>query len=201
METDWLEIVLEKHRRKNCILFTRESPCLQNLLEILRRQSRLTVVQWALDCAEETAARLYQRVPEDHRPQEALELCRLWAHGTIRMNEAKPAILAVHAAAKETDDPVTAALYHALGQGCSAVHTETHAIGLPMYELTALALEYGLENCRAVVENQIHHYEALLLYRESHEEKGPWAPFLLRKRPNREQLLYEKKHRDAGFPV
>ena len=101
------------------------------------------------------------------------------------MNEAKPTILAVHAAAKETGDPVTAALYHALGQGCSAVHTEAHAIGLPIYELTALALEYGLENCRAVVENQIHHYEELLLYRESHQEKGPWAPFLLRKRPNR----------------
>ncbi|HIS49735.1 MAG TPA: hypothetical protein IAA80_04435 [Candidatus Gallacutalibacter pullistercoris] len=201
METDWLEIVLEKHKRKNRVLFTRESPCLQNLLEILRRQPRLAVVQWALDCAEETAARLCQRVPDDPRPQEALELCRLWVHGTIRMNEARPAILAVHAAAKETGDPVTAALYHALGQGCSAVHTEAHAIGLPIYELTALALEYSLENCRAVVENQIHHYEALLLYRESLEEKGPWAPFLLRKRPNREQLLYEKKHRDAGFPV
>lgn len=193
METDWLEMVWQKYKRKNRVLFTRESPCLQNLLETLRRQGRLTVVLWALDCAEETTARLDQHVPQDQRPRETLELCRHWARGEARMNEAKSAILAVHAAAKETDDPVTAALYHALGQGCSAVHTEAHAIGLPMYELTALALEQGVENCRIVIEDQIHHYKELLLYRVSHQENGPWAPFLLRKRPNREQLRYEKK--------
>ena len=59
------------------------------------------------------------------------------------MPVAKRAILDVHAMAKLMDDPVDAALCHAVGQGCSCVHTPKHALGLPVYELTAVFLTGG----------------------------------------------------------
>lgn len=64
------------------------------------------------------------------------------------MPAARRAILAAHAAAKETADPVSIALCHAIGQACGTVHVETHAIGLAMYELTAL-VRLGLEGSAA----------------------------------------------------
>lgn len=53
------------------------------------------------------------------------------------MPVAKRAILDVHAMARDMDDPADAALCHAVGQRCSCVHTPKHALGLPVYELTA----------------------------------------------------------------
>lgn len=59
---------------------------------------------------------------------------------------AKKAILDSHAVAKETEDRIYAALCHAIGHYGATVHVETHAIGLPFYELTAIVMECGYNN-------------------------------------------------------
>ena len=83
-------------------------------------------------------------MPEEGRPAAAVAASRAWAAGALRMPAVRPLILACHAAARETDRE-NAALCHAVAQGCSTVHARGHALGLPIYELTALALRFGLE--------------------------------------------------------
>ena len=134
----------ESRRRRGCsILFTPDSPCLMGLRPMLEGADRVTVAMWGLEQADRVAHILSDSHPEHDEPAEAVRLCRLWLHGEVKMPEAKRAILDVHAMAKLMDDPADAALCHAVGQGCSCVHTPKHALGLPVYELTAVFLRGG----------------------------------------------------------
>lgn len=134
----------ESRRRRGCaILFTPNSPCLGELRPMLDAADRVTVALWGLEQADRVAHILTDAHPEHDEPAEALRLCRQWLHGEVKMPEAKRAILDVHAMAKLMDDPADAALCHAVGQGCSCVHTPKHALGLPVYELTAVFLRGG----------------------------------------------------------
>ena len=180
----------EKARRGNQILFSRESKCLQPLLQAFQVQNRRTLVLWALTCVQEPAALLQTRYPEDSRPRQAVELATAWAAGSIKMPLAKHGILAVHAMAKEVAAAADAALCHAVGQGCAAVHTEGHAIGLALYELTAIVLSSNGDTCISALEKRIAEYEAALP-RCKAEAENPcrlWAPFLRKEndRPNAE---------------
>lgn len=191
----YLEDVKEKLKRKNKILFSRDSLCLQNLLIELRKQDRKVIILWALECAENISKELTKKYPNDSRFENAINLSKEWAHGKIKMPLAKKAILQAHAVAKEISNPVDIALCHALGQGCSAVHVETHAIGLPMYELTAIVLENGIENCEEKIEEKINEYIKSLKHcsEKLETENLNWASFLMKKQSkNKEQLLYEK---------
>lgn len=183
------------YRRCNRLLFSRESACLQELLGFMRQESRRTLVCWALNCAGRPVALLSARYPEDDRPREALRLSRLWAEGAVKMPLARKAILQVHAMARDVRTPADEALCHAVGQGCSAVHAEDHAIGLALYELTAIVRDHGLDSCEAAVQARMTEYMACLA--ESHiaaEAPGrPWADFLMKADgPNREQRRYER---------
>lgn len=82
-----------------------------------------------------------------------------------------------------------------MGQGCSSVHVETHAIGLVFYELTSMVHEYGLEHMDKV-EQRIDEYIDLLLKwnKKINQEQFEFTSFLLDdSKPNKEQLLYLKK--------
>ena len=74
------------------------------------------------------------------------------------------------------------ALCHAIGQACSVVHTVGHAMGYPIYELTALVRKYGVDGCKAVIESRKQKYIDLLNYwHENYQNyKGEWAKFMLR---------------------
>ena len=78
------------------------------------------------------------------------------------MPSARPAILAVHAMAKQLQDPGDAALCHGVGQGCSTVHTPRHAMGLPIYELTALVHHTPPELLTLRLEEKIQVYHQTL---------------------------------------
>ena len=77
--------------------------------------------------------------------------------------------------------PEDAALCHAVGQACAVVHTAGHALGYPIYELTAMVCRLGVPNCREAVEGRAEEYLDRLLYWQAHahEAPGPWAGFLL----------------------
>lgn len=179
---DWLEEVQEKVKRKNQVLFSKDSLLLQDLRLLVESQSRRGLVLWALDLAEETVKELEARYTGEGRPQQALEAARLWAAGTIKMPLAKRAILDCHGLAKELRDPADIARCHAVGQACSVVHTPGHALGYPIYELTALVRTYGLEHCRGPVEERAQHYVDRLLFWQAQlpAYQGPWANFLCR---------------------
>jgi hypothetical protein len=126
----------------------------------------------------------------------ALELCEAWSRGKIKMPAAKRAILDAHAVAKEMDDKVYGALCHAIGHAGATVHVETHAFGLPVYELTSLVFQYGEGEYAGKVRGKIDYYCRRLVYWQENIDMLDleWADFLMDDtRPNKEKLLSEKR--------
>ena len=177
---DWLEEVRERQKRKNQILFGKDSDFLWDLRMLLEGQPHTVVTLWALDLAEETVGLLKGKYPGEARPEQALLAARDWAAGRVKMRFAQRKILDCHALAKELDSKENAALCHAVGQACAVVHTAGHAMGYPMYELTALVCRYGLGGCSEFVEARKREYISRLIYWVEHEKDGErtWAAFL-----------------------
>ena len=138
---------------------------------------------WALENAARVAADLEASHPDDPRPSAAVSVCTSWSMGDVLMPAAKRAILDVHAMARDMEDPVDAALCHAVGQGCSCVHTPKHALGLPVYELTTAYIRGDGDPERVV--STVRAYEASL-DRAGRLRSSPrrWAPFLIGRRWN-----------------
>ena len=176
----WLAEVKAKAKRKNQILFSKDSFLLNNLRHLVDQTNRRALILWALELAEDTARELEEKYPEDHRPREAIAASGAWASGEIKMPIAKQAILNCHAMAKELTTPADIARCHAVGQACSVVHTAGHAQGYPMYELTAIVLDLGLDDCRDPVEHRVMYYEQRLRYWVEYEKtcQQNWAGFL-----------------------
>ncbi len=151
---------------------------------------------WALDCAKVPLVRFEEKYPNELRPRTALELCEAWSRGKIKMPAAKRAILEAHAVAKEIDDDVYGVLCHAIGHAGATVHVETHALGLPFYELTSLVLKHEKDKYPEKVREKINYYCQRLLYWQENIDKvdGEWAGFLMDdNQPNKEKLLTEKR--------
>ena len=167
-------------RQKNQILFSKDSLLLEELCQLVAQADRRALILWALEQAEETERVLAEKYLEDHRSWEAIAASRAWAAGEIKMPIAKQAILSCHAMAKELTNPANIARCHAVGQACSVVHTAGHALGYPMYALTAIVLEQGLDNCRDAVERRVMYYEQRLRYWTEYEKTCQlnWAGFL-----------------------
>lgn len=166
--------------RRRKVLFDKNSPFLQDLAALLRETSHRAAVLWALELAEETVCLLEEKYPDEPRPREALLAARAWTAGKVKMRFAQQKILACHALAKELASAEDVALCHAVGQACAVVHTAGHALGYPVYELTAIVRRCGAENCQKALEKRKGEYIARLLYWRAHwrECGGPWASFL-----------------------
>jgi hypothetical protein len=180
------------------LLFTRDSACLQPLGMLIEKQNHRTLAAWAIDCAPRVLAIFEARRPDDARPREALRAARAWARGEIKMPAAKKAAHAAHNAATDASgDPAACAAARAMGHVVGTVHVETHAMGLAMYGLTALAYDAGADGADAVVRAECDRLHARLLWWEKNAdaEYPSWAPFLLREGvPNKELLLRLKQN-------
>lgn len=170
--------VEEKRRRGRQILFDRDSPCLWALCRALSGLDRRRLILWAFACAEEAAAELEKAYPKEPHPRQALAECRRWTAGEIKMPQAKKAVLACHAAAKELSDPWAAAMCHAVGQGVSAVHVREHAMGLPIYELTAIVRAHPGDYEAPVLEKTARYLEWLDFWEQADLSAYTWAKFL-----------------------
>lgn len=177
---DWLVDVENRIKRKNQILFGKDSVFLDDLTALIREQNHQTLVLWAFECADETVRKLAQRYPDEKRPAAAVLKSKDWAAGMVKMREAQRAILQAHAAAKTIDHPEDSALCHAVGQACGVVHTTGHAIGFPIYELTAMVRHYSLPDCKKPVEARKQYYMERILYWQAHyaDEPRQWADFM-----------------------
>lgn len=176
----WADETRERIKRKNSIYFAKDSSLLLPLADLLSQVSRKAVVLWGLELAGEGAAFLYQRHPEETKPLEAVQQSALWAMGKIKMRPAQRAILDCHSLAKQWNDPEEIALCHAVGQGCAVVHTPGHALGYPMYGLTALVHRFGRDNWEEAVAKRAEQYwERLLFWQEHPAYYGEnWAAFI-----------------------
>ncbi|NMC55952.1 MAG: hypothetical protein GYA50_01855 [Eubacteriaceae bacterium] len=169
-----------KIKKRNQILFSRDSLCLQDLSALISDQTHRTLVMWALNCGNIVVDEIEQKYPYETRPKNALELCKLWARGEVKMPAAKRAILDCHAAAKELSDPAYSALCHAVGHAGASVHVETHAIGLPIYELTAIVIKNCYKDYENDVTKKIDFYIQRLIYWQKNigNINMKWAGFL-----------------------
>lgn len=179
---NWKAELNEKYKRKNQILFSKDSVFLSDLNMIISEQNHRALALWAFDLAEQAVQSIEEKYHNEKRPRAALELSRKWAAGEIKMPLAKRAILDCHAAAKEIGDKEAAALCHAVGQACSVVHTPSHAIGFPVYDLTAIVYKYGLDGCESALINRKTDYINRLLYWSGHcdDARYTWAHFMLK---------------------
>ena len=98
------------------------------------------------------------------------------------MRLAQRKILDCHAFAKEIKDKEDIAICHSIGQACAVVHTAGHAIGYPIYDLTAIIYKYGIENCKDAIEQRKQQYVEKVIYWNEHlcDYKGTWADFMLK---------------------
>ena len=108
----WLAEVKAKAKRKNQILFSKDSLLLTDLCQLIAQANRRALILWALELAGKTTWELAEKYPEDHRPQEAIAASRAWAAGEIKMPIAKQAILNCHAMTKELNNPADIARCH-----------------------------------------------------------------------------------------
>lgn len=190
-----VEARIKKH---NKILFTRNSECLQNLRHLISEQKHLTLVRWAFECVQIPMSELMSKYPDETVIHSAYDLSNAWAHGKVKMPIAKKEILNCHALARKFEQDYDIALCHAIGQGCSTVHVETHALGLVFYELTAIVIKNKYVDYQEEVLDKIKFYMNQLKWFEDDfarlENKQEWAAFLIREETvNKEKLLLEKK--------
>ena len=111
---DWLDEARIKLKKRNQVLFAKDSDFFQDLSLLFREQNHRTMVLWALDLAAESVAKLEEKCPDEPRIREALEAARAWAAGNIKMRLAQRKILDCHAFAKEIDSKEDIALCHAI---------------------------------------------------------------------------------------
>lgn len=166
-------------RRK--LLFTKTDPLLLPLEEKLSVASRIAVALWAFEICEKIKDELSSKDKE--QAEEAIEICREWMNGNVKMNKARHAILALHHNAGEKD-PVTQAKMHAIAQGISCVHTPGHAMGIPIYYFTSLIREYGIEDVFEKCMKTIKEYEEILgeYCKTSSDSSVRYAQFLYNER-------------------
>ncbi|MDR1355530.1 MAG: GyrI-like domain-containing protein [Propionibacteriaceae bacterium] len=177
---DWLADVTSKVKRGNKVLFAKDCALFAELNDAIACENHKIMVLWAFEAASTTVDVLRERYPNELRPQIALDTSRAWASGEVKMRKAKRAILDCHALAKEISSPEDIALCHAVGQACSVVHAKGHAIGFPVYELTALVHGLGIDNCKDAVESRVDHYIERIIYWHEHYDDyyGEWADFM-----------------------
>lgn len=179
---NWIDEVSVRLKKGNRVLFAKDSEYLQDLTVLFQSQNHRVMALWAFDFALESIIKIEEKYPGEKRPREALEAAEDWAAGKIKMLPVQRKILDCHAFAKEIDCKEDIAVCHSIGQACAVVHTAGHAIGYPIYDLTAIIYKYGIENCREAVERRKREYVDKLIQINDNfcSYKGTWADFMLK---------------------
>lgn len=183
--------VEEKMRRKNILLYNRNSKSLEALMKAIRLSTHKTLILWSFECITPIIDNLKTRYNVD-QIDNALLVAKKWAAGEVKMGVAKKAILEIHSLANAALNSVDHYYFHAIGQGLSTVHVETHAIGLVIYELSALTWIHKDADYEKVVSERIKAYIETLKTIEKNTTNYKWAPFIDKVKVNKEMLIYQK---------
>ena len=165
--------------------------------EIDYEQKHITLILWVFECLQIPMNEMISKYPDKMEIKMAYDLSNGWAHGKVKKTIAKRAILNCHSLSRELEYERDIALCHAIGQGCSTVHVETHALGMVFYELTAIVIKHKYKDYQVEVLDKIKFYISKLLWYQEHADElvknQVWAEFLIRDEiPNKEKLLMEK---------
>ena len=129
---------MAKYRK---ILSDLNAPYIKSLVKIVETQSKTTLIKWVLDYSEKHILPLWNKYyPEDERPKRAIVAAYAWLSGKIKLPQAKPMILACHAAARAAaGNAIAQTAARAIGQAASTIHSARHSLGLPLYGALAVA--------------------------------------------------------------
>lgn len=97
------------------------------------------LVLWAADCAEHVLSVVWD-AQQDPRPVSALQQARAWAHGHLGLGNTKNAVLAAHAAARESLDEANTAAARSAGHAVATVQRSDHGLVAARYALKATQL-------------------------------------------------------------
>lgn len=79
---NWIDEVSVKLKKKNQVLFSKNSEYMQDLIVLFETQTHRTMALWAFDFASQSIAKLQEKYPEEKRPQEALGAAKDWVLST-----------------------------------------------------------------------------------------------------------------------
>jgi hypothetical protein len=99
-----------------------------------------TLARWAADCAAHVLPHFERAHPKDDRPRQAVEAARAWARGEIKVQPARRAALAAHAAARAATLPAASAAARAAGHAAATAHVATHSRAAATYAIKAVTL-------------------------------------------------------------
>ena len=125
----------------------------------LSDQQRLAL--WAADCAARVQPAFIAQAPDDPRPQGAIDLCRAWAKGEIKVGPARAAAVAAHAAARAVGDPAAIAAARAAGHAAATAHMSGHARHAAAYALKSVTASQGPAAAQAEADWQSRHRSAV----------------------------------------
>ena len=82
----WLAEVREKAKRKNQMLFSKDSLLLDELCQLVAQANRRVLVLWALELAEESARVLAEKYPEWEMQNQAILHCIDYTTGKVTID-------------------------------------------------------------------------------------------------------------------
>ena len=123
------EEVESRFKRGNQLLFNRDSECLAPLISLIEEQKYRTLVAWAFDYLVPVVSLFEEKYKEERHLSTCMEVYKAWARGEVKIAVARRAILDTYKVAGGLSDKPYGLLAHSVGQGCSAVHCETHGLG------------------------------------------------------------------------
>lgn len=179
-ELTWYEDVFDCVLRKNEIWFRKTNELILDLGDCIESKSRKAIVLWSLSMANEVHNKLSHETFMDPRSKAVIDMATDWAFGRETMKNARNAIIECHAICKDGISEIDSLYCHAIGQACSTVHTTKHALGLPMYELTAIAKLYGFESCMdAILERKEFYIDRMEFCETQVDKYANWANFMM----------------------
>ncbi|WP_020142141.1 putative immunity protein [Terracoccus sp. 273MFTsu3.1] len=110
----------------------------------IRRGGTLTdehhrlLAEWALVCATHVLPLFESALPDDTRPQDAMEVARAWIRGEAPMRDAHRAAFQANAAGRGKDDSVKFAAL-SVGQAVAVAHVAAHELGAAAYAIRAVS--------------------------------------------------------------
>lgn len=99
-------------KKRNKVLFGRNSECLQKLRRLISEQKNLTLVLWTFECLQYPLNELMLKYPDKTEIKLTYELCNKWAQGTGKMATIKKAIKQCRTLAKELEQDTDLTILH-----------------------------------------------------------------------------------------
>lgn len=177
----YTDIIIQRIQKKRKILVEATDPLMISLSNKLERASHKVVIQFIFSAIEPIKEELKSMFPDLKLIDNAFKDAQQWAYGKVKMGVVKPQILEIHRLSKTYNKPDQVALLHAYAQGLSVIHSKKHAMGLPIYELTAIILRHEKERYEEVIQSKLAFYVALLQRIHNTLDTNTYADFIQKK--------------------